>query len=35
VGGTNAGMSALGDYILRLYSTDPSVFDFSALPAFD
>jgi len=32
VGGTNAGMSALGDYILRLYSTDPSVFDFSALP---
>jgi hypothetical protein len=34
VGGANAGM-LLGDYVLRLYSTDPTVFDFSALPAFD
>jgi len=31
VSGANAGM-LVGDYVLRLYSTDPDVFDFSALP---
>lgn len=34
VSGANAGM-VLGDYVLRLYSTDSAVFNFSALPAFD
>lgn len=34
VSGANAGMNS-GDYVLRLYSTDSSVFDFSALPAYD
>lgn len=34
VAGQGAGMLA-GDYVLRLYSTNPDVFNFSALPAID
>lgn len=30
--GDKAGMTTAGDYVLRLYSIDPDVFDFSALP---
>jgi hypothetical protein len=32
VSGAKAGMTSAGDYVLRLYSTDPTVFDFNALP---
>jgi hypothetical protein len=32
--GVNSGMTA-GDYTLRLYSTDTSIFDFAALPNID
>jgi len=34
INGANAGMDD-GDYILRLYSTDTSVFDFATLPNID
>lgn len=32
---SKAGMTSDGDYVLRLYSTDPTVFAFASLPAFD